>query len=183
MSISSFFIGSTSSSSLAPTTLLRRCVSRLRLSHTGGSFPACPATFPTRESDFTIEGSRDVRTPIDPPGWTSLTSAPPVLSVFMNVFIGLYIILFSFSIFLPGLSSISSPTLSFPCTTAPPKTPPTMPSGADPGLFMSKLLAMNISGSFESSLFGVGMVFSMVSIRRSMLMLCFADIGIIGASL
>jgi len=181
ISASDFFTGSTFRSSTDPTTLSSKCVSRIRSYHTGGSLSLCPTTVPDSLSDFTIAGSRNVSTPIEPPGPTSCTDNPPVFRSAIFVNIGFHIFWFLSSTSYPGLISISSPTFSFPCFSEPPSTPPTIASIFVPGLFMSNDLATNIIGVDFGSLAGVGTVFSIASISKSMFMLCCAEIGIIGA--
>src|SRR3989338_8108980 len=87
---SPIFIGSTLSSVFVPTTLFNRYMLSTSSYQTGGAFPKCVTTEPASWSDFTIEGSRNVRKPIEPPGYTSSTSEPPEFRLEIAVVIGFH---------------------------------------------------------------------------------------------
>ena len=131
-------------------------------SHTGGRVPGFPITFPLRESDLVIAGSRLVPIATNPPGPNDSLETP-LCKLLTLVVIGSS----PFFVVLPGRISILSPTLILPILTLPPKTPPLRFFGRVPGLFMSNDLATFISKSLFKSLFGVGKSNSMACINKS----------------
>jgi len=149
--------------------------------HIFGAFPSSTARLPTSLSLLTTLGSKEVIIAMLPPGIASLTFSPPDMIDMIVVFNGFQIFWFFSCTSYPGTISMSAPCMSLPCFSAPPRTPPTSFSGSVPGLFMSKLLAMNIIGSADRSLFGVGKFSCIVCMRTSRFIECSALIGIIGA--
>ncbi len=117
---------------------------------------------------------------IRPPGFTFFTGPALVPKLTTEAEIGSYLELRSSNT--PGLSSISSSNLISPWSNVPPITPPFSSSTDVPGLFISKDLKTYIKGDMLTSLSGVGMYLSIASITASILSLCWAEIGIIGAS-
>ena len=69
---------------------------------------------------------------------------------------------------MPGTISISSPTLSMPCMSEPPTTPPLSFDMSAPGLFTSNERATYMRAGSVVSRLGVGMVFSIASMSLSM---------------
>ena len=142
-------------------------------SHMGGSVPGAPTNDPERESDFVNEGSSLVPIAINPPGVATSTVVVPAWRPYTSAS--------STSVAMPGLISISSPTLSCPHNNEPPMTPPTKFSGAVPGLLTSKERAIYMRGGFSRSLGGVGMTVSTACINISIFTECIAETGIMGA--
>ena len=99
-------MGSTFFSSIVPTTLFNKEIDKLKRSNVGGNCPTFPITFPAKESDFVLAGSRFVPIAINPPGEACLTNLPPVINDSIVVVIASVVFLPSISIFLPGQISI-----------------------------------------------------------------------------
>lgn len=83
-------MGSTTSVSFAPTTLVRRCGSSLSVFQSGGSFPGWLMTAPTSLSLLTMLGSSCVRMELEPPGLSSFTGCPPAISPAIVVLSGFH---------------------------------------------------------------------------------------------
>ena len=137
------FIGSTVSSFSVPTALSSSLTSKVKSCSTFGSLSGNPAIEPANWSALTTAGSREVNIPSDPPGCASFKEVLPDFSSVIFANMGFHTSWFFSITFLPGLISMSSFVFKTPCFKLPPRTPPTRFSGRVPGLFMSKLLAIN----------------------------------------
>mmetsp|Transcript_7218 Transcript_7218/g.21664 ORF Transcript_7218/g.21664 Transcript_7218/m.21664 type:complete len:201 (+) Transcript_7218:228-830(+) len=166
---------------LTPRSLLRRKKLISISMKTSGSFPTSPSTCPTSLSALVRVGSTVVPTPMSPPGtayWRAFCSANRETTLEK---IGMHLIFpWASLVTIPGLTSISWPTLSTPCRMLPPATPPFRSSTPAPGLFTSNDRITIIWGGEVKSLTGTGIFFTMYSLTASMLYLSCAEIGITG---
>ena len=147
-----------------------------------GNSPFLARTCPERLSAVVMEGSRSVPNPHNPPAVIWSRFPPPPCMLVMVVSIGSQCDLFPFSILRPGPMMISSPSRKVPSTIEPPITPPVNFVGRVPGLLTSNERAMCMTARSSASRFGVGIVFSIASMRISRLTSWCAETGMIGAS-
>ena len=146
-----------------------------------GKSPLRATTCPERLSEVVIDGSSIVAIPHRPPECMLSRSSPPPCMLFTVASIGSHVVLEPFSILRPGPMMISSPMSKFPSMILPPMTPPRSFVGRVPGLLMSNERATCMIERLCCERSGVGMVFSMASMRISKLTSWCAETGMTGA--
>mmetsp|Transcript_73405 Transcript_73405/g.237419 ORF Transcript_73405/g.237419 Transcript_73405/m.237419 type:complete len:263 (+) Transcript_73405:398-1186(+) len=146
-----------------------------------GSLSGCPSTWPRSLSPRVSVGSIFVPTPMRPPGTAYCRLFCSAARDMMRERMGLQTTLLAASLLtMPGLISISSPTLSTPLRMEPPATPPFRFCTSSPGLFTSKDLMMIICGADLKSRGGIGTCVQRYSQTTSMLYLSTALMGTMG---
>lgn len=130
----------------------------------------------------TLTHSIFVPTPIRPPGTAKSRLFFSARSETILLKMGWHFVLPWLSlIMMPGLISISWPTLRTPERIDPPATPPFSSSTSAPGLLTSKDRMMMSRGVDVKSRIGTGMCLTMYSVTASMLYRSWAEMGTIGA--
>lgn len=142
---------------MTPNNLLNKKYLISNSKNTSGNYPLCPNTLPTNLLDLVNVGSTFNPTPISPPGaaYNKLFYSANNETILENI--GVHLTWpYASLVIIPGLISISSPTLSIPYNIDPPATPPFKLSISSPGLFISNDLITIIRGYAVKSLIGNG---------------------------